>query len=76
MSFGVKKKKTCKETLCGNLAANDLRLHATKKLGFDKSNIVGFNHLTPELNPAAQRYLTRFLLGILLLVPCISLIYA
>jgi hypothetical protein len=26
--------------------------------------------LTPELNPSAQRYLTRFLLGILLLEPC------
>jgi hypothetical protein len=32
--------------------------------------------LTPELNPFAQRCLTRFLLGILLLKPCISLIYA
>jgi guanylate cyclase soluble subunit beta len=35
-----------------------------------------FNHLTPELNPSTQRCLTRFLLGILLLEPCISLIYA
>jgi hypothetical protein len=34
------------------------------------------NTLTPELNPSAQRCLTRFLLGILLLEPCISLIYA
>jgi hypothetical protein len=34
------------------------------------------NPLTPELNPSAQRCLTRFLLGILLLEPCISLIYA
>jgi hypothetical protein len=34
------------------------------------------NPLTPELNPYAQRCLTRFLLGILLLEPCISLIYA
>jgi hypothetical protein len=34
------------------------------------------NSLTPELNPSAQRCLTRFLLGILLLEPCISLIYA
>jgi hypothetical protein len=34
------------------------------------------NPLTPELNPSAQRRLTRFLLGILLLEPCISLIYA
>jgi hypothetical protein len=33
-----------------------------------------FNPLTPELNPSAQRCLTRFLLGILLLEPCISLI--
>jgi hypothetical protein len=32
------------------------------------------NHLTPELNPSTQRCLTRFLLGILLLEPCISLI--
>jgi hypothetical protein len=35
-----------------------------------------FNPLTPELNPSAQRRLTRFLMGILLLEPCISLIYA
>jgi hypothetical protein len=36
-----------------------------------------FNPLTPELNPSAQRCLTRFfLLEILLLEPCISLIYA
>jgi hypothetical protein len=34
------------------------------------------NPLTPELNPSAQRCLTGFLLGILLLEPCISLIYA
>jgi hypothetical protein len=32
--------------------------------------------LTPELNTSAQRCLTRFLLGILLLEPCILLIYA
>jgi hypothetical protein len=35
-----------------------------------------FNPLTPELNPSMQRCLTRFLLGILLLELCISLIYA
>jgi hypothetical protein len=34
------------------------------------------NPLTLELNPSAQRCLTRFLLGILLLEPCISFIYA
>jgi hypothetical protein len=34
------------------------------------------NPLTPELNPTAQRCLTKFLMGILLLEPCISLIYA
>jgi hypothetical protein len=34
------------------------------------------NPLTPELNPPAQRCLTRFLLDILLLEPCISLMYA
>jgi hypothetical protein len=35
------------------------------------------NSLTPELNSSAQRCLTRyFLLGILLLEPCILLIYA
>jgi hypothetical protein len=32
------------------------------------------NPLTPELNPSAQRCLKRFLLVILLLEPCISLI--
>jgi hypothetical protein len=31
------------------------------------------NALKPELNPFAQRYLTRFFIGILLLEPCISL---
>jgi hypothetical protein len=35
-----------------------------------------FNPLTPELNPSVQRCLTRFLLEILLLEPCILLIYA
>jgi hypothetical protein len=34
------------------------------------------NPLAPELNPSAQRCLTRFLLGIFLLESCISLIYA
>jgi hypothetical protein len=38
--------------------------------------LVRVNSLTPELNPSAQRCLTRFLPGILLLEPCISLIYA
>jgi hypothetical protein len=33
------------------------------------------NPLTLELNPSKQRSLTRFLLGILLLEPCILLIY-
>jgi hypothetical protein len=34
------------------------------------------NPLTPELNPSAQRRLTKFLMGILLLEQCISLKYA
>jgi hypothetical protein len=34
------------------------------------------NPLTPELKPSTQRCLTKFLLGILLLEPCVSLIYA
>jgi hypothetical protein len=34
------------------------------------------NSLTPELNPSAQRCLTRFFTGVLVLEPCISLIYA
>jgi hypothetical protein len=38
--------------------------------------IVHINPLTPELNPSAQRCLTKFLLGILLLEPYISLIHA
>ena len=33
------------------------------------------NPLQPELNPSAQHCLARFLLGILLLESCISLIY-
>jgi hypothetical protein len=37
---------------------------------------VNVNRFTPELNPSAQRCLTRFLLGILLLEPCVSLIDA
>jgi hypothetical protein len=32
-------------------------------------NMVPFNPLTPELNPSAERCLTRILLGILLLEP-------
>jgi hypothetical protein len=39
------------------------------------SLICEINPLTPELNPSVQRCLTRFLLGILLLEPCISFIY-
>jgi hypothetical protein len=35
-----------------------------------------FNPLTPELNPSAQRCLTRFVTRDFLLEPCISLIYA
>jgi hypothetical protein len=34
------------------------------------------NPLTPELNSSAQRCLTKYLLGIFLLDPCISLTYA
>jgi hypothetical protein len=34
------------------------------------------NLLTPELNPSAQRCLTKFFTGVLFLEPCISLIYA
>jgi hypothetical protein len=34
------------------------------------------NPLRPELNPSVQRCLTRILLGIFLLEPCISIIYA
>jgi hypothetical protein len=34
------------------------------------------NPLTPELSPSAQRCLTRFFIVILLLEPCILLIYA
>jgi hypothetical protein len=41
-----------------------------------RENSTLVNPLTPELNPSAQRCLTWFLLGILLLEPCISLIHA
>jgi hypothetical protein len=34
------------------------------------------NPLKPELNPSAQRCLKKFFLGILIIEPCISLIYA
>jgi hypothetical protein len=40
------------------------------------SDTLVFNPLTPELNPSSQHCLTRFLLGILLLERCISLIFA
>jgi hypothetical protein len=40
------------------------------------SQKTALNPLTPELNPSAQRCLTSFLLVILLLESCISLIYA
>jgi hypothetical protein len=52
-------------------------LHNFSFYGFEIWLITAeFNPLTPELKPSAQRCLTRFLLGILLLEPCISLIYA
>jgi hypothetical protein len=38
--------------------------------------ILTLNPLTPELNPSAQRCMSRFLLGILLVEPCVLLIYA
>jgi hypothetical protein len=41
------------------------------KLEFCKIHAEKNNPLTPELNPSAQRCLTRFLLGILLLKPSI-----
>jgi hypothetical protein len=41
------------------------------------NEVIGKNNpLMPELNQSAQRCLTRFLLGILLIEPCISLKYA
>jgi hypothetical protein len=40
------------------------------------NHVSRFNPLTPELNPSAQRCLTRFFTEDLLLEPCISLIYA
>jgi hypothetical protein len=40
------------------------------------SRVLCINPLNPELNPSAQRCLTRFLMGILLLEPCISLKHA
>jgi hypothetical protein len=40
----------------------------------DLGSLVFINPLTPELNTSAQRCLTIFLVGILFLEPCISLI--
>jgi hypothetical protein len=40
------------------------------------ADVISINRLTPELKPSAQRFLTRILLGILLLEPSSSLIYA
>jgi hypothetical protein len=44
--------------------------------GLDDCFRSAVNPLTLELNPSAQLFPTRFFLGILLLEPCISLIYA
>jgi hypothetical protein len=41
-----------------------------------RSNIILLKPLTPELNPSAQRCLTRFFTGDVFLEQCISLIYA
>jgi hypothetical protein len=49
-----------------SIATEQIRLHYKEQ---------SVNPLTPELNPSAQHCLTRFLLWILLLEPCISLIY-
>jgi hypothetical protein len=47
----------------------------SRRFHYPTHRVICINSLTPELNLSAQRCLTRFLLGILLLEPCISLIY-
>jgi hypothetical protein len=49
--------------------------HKYQAYGGTSTVFVVTNPLKPELNPSAQRCLTIFLMGILLLEPCISLIY-
>jgi hypothetical protein len=70
---------------CGNRSRNPRKRAATdpRLRPHDQDNFICrlnlyrfVNPLTPELNPSAQRCLTRFLLRILLLELCISLIYA
>jgi hypothetical protein len=52
-------------------------IRVTVRRGKSRKKLLNYlNPLTPELNPSAQRCLRRFLLGILLLEPCILLIYA
>jgi hypothetical protein len=53
------------------LKGQSVLLGSNMKQCFFKYDIL-FNPLTPELNPSA----TRYLLGILILEPCISFIYA
>jgi hypothetical protein len=54
---------------------NQIHTHPNR-LGSGVQIELFINPLPPELNPSSQRYLTRFLMGILVLEPCISLIYA
>jgi hypothetical protein len=60
----------------GNSSVNQLRVSLVLLYHKFVPQRLTFNILTPELNPSTQRCLTRILLGILLLEPCISLIYA
>jgi hypothetical protein len=48
-----------------------------EKTGYaTKDTLSHINPLTQELNPSAQRCLTRYFTGDIVLEPCISLIYA
>jgi hypothetical protein len=57
------------------MAAMLMHEDSVPNVSFRSNHSICHNPLTPELNPSAQRCLRDFLLGILLLEPCISLIY-
>jgi hypothetical protein len=70
------------------MRTKNINLYITKKkltmtanlyLNYSPAGMNGafnINPVTSELNPFTQRRLTKFLVRILLLEPCISLIYA
>jgi hypothetical protein len=90
VAFTGRKNKICCENITQRIVENSLcnnpeerSSHPLQSGSLKSRNICcryrhyvcQFNPLTSELNPSTQRCLTNFLLGILLLEPCILLIY-